>query len=311
MKINNKTIITIISYIVTGGFLYYVAVKKIDSGMFMATVSTARYEYVLMALGVSLFFRLLYHPWLWQKLLASAEVNVSYRDLVTVNASSLPLKFLLPFKITELVRPVVLNVLGNINYSLALGSALLLRLLIVMATISLVGVGALLTANASVLILAVLGIAASMLVIGLIAYMPIQSTSAQITSFRHTFKHIPVNTKYALFLRAVLMQTGEIVSAYCIVQALGATLGLPQIIAGVSIMMLAGMEPLSVQGIGVRETVAISLFSGVISNEMGLAFGLMITIIHHIIPAICGGLVWVFDSTARIISYGNLTECHR
>jgi len=63
--------------------------------------------------------------------------------------------------------------------------------------------------------------------------------------------------------------------------------------------MLVSMIPISVQGIGIRETAMVMGLVGVAGAQTGLAAGLLLTLIHHILPALVGGLVWILSSGCR------------
>jgi uncharacterized membrane protein YbhN (UPF0104 family) len=116
---------------------------------------------------------------------------------------------------------------------------------------------------------------------------------------------------YKIFFNTLLVQSGEFVTSYLIISSFGLQVPFAPFMYSIGLMMIAGMLPISIQGIGVRETVSIFTLGAFISPGAGVTTAVLLTLIHHVIPALFGAVVWAADSSARYFSTGAVTEFNR
>lgn len=286
----NRKLVLAVNYAVSGALVYILA-TRFDFASAVSAVSRADVRVIAAAALVSLVFRLLFMPYIWKSVLDSCGVEVQFGDLASANAVSLPLKFLLPFKVTEFVRAAGLKVFANADFSVTLSSTLFTRFAAVAGTLLIMGAGLLLKGSAAAGALAIAGVAA-----GALAVLKLAERAGKesfIGGVAFCFSKIRGNGLTKIIAYSTLFQLGEVACAYMVFSALGAGMGFQDLLYPVSLMMLAGMVPVSVQGIGVREAVSVALFGGAFSPQIGLAAGALITLVHHVIPALAGALVWL------------------
>jgi len=291
-----------LNYLVSAGLIWWLA-KSFDFRAALSGIGSADVRFILAAMVVSVLVRIMVYPSLWQNVLRSSGLVVKYTDLVTVNAASLPLKFVMPFKISEVVRAAGLRIFGQMNFALALSSTVFLRLAVLIAT-GIIFVGGMglnpvrhLSADYSVGI----GLIGLLLIFLYIDRLPdnFLGLGETLEKLVYCFKKTSDWQKIKLLGYSVLVQFGEIISSFLIFRGLGLEINFFQTIYYVSLVMLVSMIPISVQGIGIRETAMVMGLVGVAGAQTGLAAGLLLTLIHHILPALVGGLVWILSSGCR------------
>ncbi len=268
----------------------------------MENVGNARWDFLFVAGGLALFFRLGVFPYLWKKILIYSSLEVSYGDLAKINAASLPLKFLLPFKISEVVRAAGLKIFSRQDFATALGSTVLLRVMILISTLEILFVGAILSNKIATALVDAVGI---ILMLGAVQVVVSKGKGLNwLSGFIYCFQRINAVQLVKLNLLAILFQGAEILGASFILLSLGIRVGLSEIIYYLGLMMIATSLPVSVQGLGIREGIAVMTLAA-IEPSLALSFGVLQSVVYHILPAVVGGLVWLMDWAVKIF-YGEM-----
>jgi|GEM_PF-3003517 len=283
--------------------LLYLLLKNTGIKSTVLTFSSANIWLISAAVVVSIFTRLFVYPLLWQEVFLSSKLNVSYSDLLAVNAVSLPLKFVMPFKISELIRSAGLKVFGQTSFAVTLSSTLFLRLSVTIAIFIIFIIGMIL--NPLVrhfpewLVWSVLFI--FLIIFFNIGRLPKNFLwlGESMNELVYCFRKTSDLQKIKLLGYSVVFQFGEIISSFLIFKSLGIPISFPQIIYYTSLAMLASALPISVQGIGVRETTFVFVLSGVAPLTLIFSAGMLLSLIHHIIPAFIGILLWIFSLPKR------------
>jgi len=293
----------ILSYALSAGVLYALAARCGFSGIGNA-FSAARPAPIIIAVAVSLVFRILLSPLLWQAALRSMGHNGRYRDLLMINAVSLPLKFVSPFRLSEVVRAAGLAALTREGFAAALGSTVAVKAAILEATGLLLLAGALFKNYFTAAFI----IAAALVVVPAVLVAVARSASrtdmpAWLGSFAQVVRPLAEPATLALLPAAVILQAGEIVCAFLLISALGAVVGAADILYFGSLMILVSAVPVSVQGLGIRESAAVMwLGAFALSPEIALSFGLLQSVVYHVLPALFGSILWLFDVGMRTLA---------
>jgi len=302
-----RKIFLLANYLLAGGLLFYLF-RKSGGSFSLDFLKGASPVYLVPASLTALFFRMLFYPWLWQKSFVSSGCAVAFRELFLVNAASLPLKYLLPFKITEIVRSAGIRLLGQVDFLCALSTTVLLRIVAILSTLFLFFLGGLGRGDIRAVLISGLIMLFLILLTVFFGKLPDEVFGIDISKAKIPFVSSGYAEKQVLFLYALVMQSGEVLTSFFIIKAAGLHFSFPVLLYSVSLMMLFSMLPFSVQGIGVRETVSVLTFGRLVSSGEALRIGLLLTLIHHVFPAVLGGLIWLFNSTMRIFGKSSLSE---
>lgn len=299
----NKKYLLALNYVFAASMLY-MAFNGIEYESIRLYMSKLDLKLIGIAAVVSIFFRLFFYPWLWRRSFISSGIEAGYKDIFLVNAASMPLKFILPFKIAEIVRPAGLRIVGNVDFSHSLGVMIFLRIAVTGATVALFITSSLLLGDRSSAFAGAVLAVVLLLIMMLSSRIPEKIFGKNTGSLNRCFTRSSGFARVGIFAGSVLMQTGEIITSFIILSAFGVSVPIVPFVYAVGLIMLVSMVPFSIQGIGIRETAAVIAFGKFVSPELGLAAGVFITIIHHVIPAFAGAFVWFTDSTMRAF-FGN------
>ncbi|OGS21219.1 MAG: hypothetical protein A2252_05985 [Elusimicrobia bacterium RIFOXYA2_FULL_39_19] len=283
--------------------------KNIEVKDFMLTLKSANLGYLALAVVVSVMFRLFLYPILWKKVLDFSKLDVNYAELFKINAVSLSMKYVLPFKVSEIVRAAGLRIFASMDFCTALSSSVFVRLIITLGTVILLVTGMFLTNNFNYLPWVLIGLLGMVLLMNNIQKLKnIPIANNIINSLIYCFERIKSTNRIKLIVFSVFMQSGEILSSFLIFKAIGLNLSLVNTVYYISIIMLVSSIPISIQGIGIRETTAVMSLSKFAEASVCFSGGILITLIHHLIPAIIGGIIWLISSSERFFTNTVIAE---
>ena len=303
-----KKVFIIMNYIVAITIFVFLF-KNIKFAGFLATIQSANLAYIALALVVSVVFRLVLYPLLWKKVLDFSKLEVNYAELFKVNAVSLSMKYVLPFKISEVVRAAGLRVFSSLDFCTALSSSVFVRLIVTLGTVILLVTGMLLTGNYRYLPWMLLGIMGLVLLMDNIKrFKNIRIANNIINSLIYCFERINSSARIKLVIFSVFLQSGEILSSFLIFKAIGLNLSFVNAVYYVAIIMLVSSIPISIQGLGIRETTAVMSLSRFAETAVCFSGGILITLVHHLIPAVIGGIIWLVSSSERFFANTIITE---
>lgn len=296
----NKKILFIINFFVSG-LVLYVLFYKIGFNDVIDTIKNVKIYPLVIAIIISIIFRILFSPFIWGKILWYNNLNVYYFDLVKINAMSLPLKFILPFKISEVVRAAGLKIFSKEDFSVALSSTIFLRIIVFISTLQLFFISAIFTNRfiLSLVVMFIVLIFISFLEI-IVKFLDNNLNFRWMKNLVYCFTNIKTKNFIKLNFLSIICQLGEILSAKLIFISLGFEFSLAELIYYVTLIMLVSSLPVSLQGLGIRESVAVISLSK-ISSGLALSFGLLQSMIYHIIPALVGNIIWLADYIFRCL----------
>jgi uncharacterized membrane protein YbhN (UPF0104 family) len=203
----------------------------------------------------------------------------------------------------EIVKAMGVQIVGRVGFTVALGGVVFLKLMIIAVTLGLLLAASFWEGQVLAMTLAFAGLGLLGVAFFAICRLPDSFLGIDTRLLKHCFSYAGVREMRRTAAGSLLMQAGEILVSFVILMSLGASAPFMPFLYATTVMMVAGMLPISVQGIGVRETAAIATIGSFISPETGFAFGVLLTVIHHIIPAAVGALVWLGHSGYRVLAY--------
>ncbi|OGS27372.1 MAG: hypothetical protein A2297_05035 [Elusimicrobia bacterium RIFOXYB2_FULL_48_7] len=283
--------------------------KNIEVKDFMLTLKSANLGYLALAVVVSVMFRLFLYPILWKKVLDFSKLDVNYAELFKINAVSLSMKYVLPFKVSEIVRAAGLRIFASMDFCTALSSSVFVRLIITLGTVILLVTGMFLTNNFNYLPWVLIGLLGMVLLMNNIQKLKnIPIANNIINSLIYCFERINSSARIKLVIFSVFLQSGEILSSFLIFKAIGLNLSFVNAVYYVAIIMLVSSIPISIQGLGIRETTAVMSLSRFAETAVCFSGGILITLVHHLIPAVIGGIIWLVSSSERFFANTIITE---
>ena len=286
-------IFLLLNYCVAG-FLLYMICWHLDFNQLEDIVQSVKPLPLLIAILIALFFKLVYFSWLWHMVFKLSHVSINYKNIFYLNAYTLILKYIIPFKIAEIFRAVALKLVSKIDFSLALGGTIYLKLITIISILVIFITSCMVKSDFQYFSYALLLLVVFFLITQLMNFLPDVFLGIQLKQFKHCFKHIAISGRLKVFVSTLVMELSEVITLYYLMIAFSLDLKIFDLLYFVGISKLASMIPLSIQGIGIRESIAVSVFKVSVSHSTAFSMGFFLTIIYHILPAIAGLVFWAY-----------------
>ncbi len=259
---------------------------------------------LLVAGGASLAAAVVMNSLVWQQILRGMGYPLAFGSAVFAENASLPLRMLLPAKSGEVFKALYIKAIGVAGLSQGLGSVMLHKVVNVIALmlLSLPAVVSDVGASARKLLI--------LLAIGLWIYVW-PSTLQWLTErgsrplperLRNAANKIvgalsgtPLPRKVALLALAAAFQSAHLVSVAMIFRSLGADVPLTALCAFIPVVVLLGIVPIALYGLGTRDAAFVFFFSGFVGEDTAMAAALLFTLIQFILPVLVGAtMTWPF-----------------
>lgn len=301
----NKKVYSVLMYLVSIAFIV-VLFYKVDIDPLVNILHSVNVVYITIACVIALVFRLLIYPFVWHEILVKAGVHIKYAHVFMVNTSVLPLKLLLPFKMMEIARAGGLLVFSNVEFPVAASSLVFLKLVSFAGSLMLAALSGMLQKKLwflAALLLAFLIYSVSFGFLRnlhsiLIKKMP--RYKEKINQAFICFNSISFVRKIQLSIYAVIFLLGELITIYFVFHSLGSNISVYAILCYIPVISLISSLPVSVHGIGLRETLIVTSLTVYGSKELLLAAGLLMSSVYFILPALIGAIILALYSGKRI-----------
>ena len=297
-----KNVFLLLNYCIAFILLYLIC-YHLDLNQILEIFQSVKLAPVIIAILIALFFKLVYFSWLWHMVFSLSQININFQHIFYLNAYTLILKYIIPFKIAEIFRAVGLKMVSKMDFSLALGQTIYLKLITIISILIIFITSCMIKSEFHYVNYGLLLLFVFFLVTQMIYFLPDILFNIDLKQFKHCFKHMAFNDKLKVFLLTLVMEMSEVITLFYIVMAFSLNLQVIDLIYFIGISKLASMIPLSIQGIGIRESIAVSVFGASISHSIAFSVGVSLTLIYHILPAIAGFVIWGY---IRLIRYESL-----
>jgi hypothetical protein len=286
----NKKFFLFVNYCIAAFLLYWIC-YPLDFNQLSESFHSVRLIPLLIAILIALFFKLVYFSWLWHMVFRLSLLNVDFQDIFYVNAYTLILKYVIPFKIAEIVRAVGLKLVSKIDLSLALGGTLYLKLITIISILVMFITTCMIKSEFHYFGYALLLLAVFFSMTQLIYFFPDNLSGFHLKQFKHCFTHIAISGKIKVLVVTFIMELGEVITLYFLMIAFALNIQMIDLIYFVSISKLVSMIPVSIQGIGIRESIAVSVFGISCAYADAFGIGFSLTVVYHILPAVTGLII--------------------
>jgi len=273
--------------------------SKIDFFELINTFKQVNLILLLFAVFISFFNNIFLNADMWKRILKYLGCNISLKEAVFIRMASYPFKVLLPVKSGEFFRVVYLK--RQKNFSLKKGSTSIIFdiILNVCALLSLI--------FASIIFLKINlfnipFIIITGLIFSFIIFFCLKTTQNFIFSIVKKIHFKFYNTLRILFafegiksrkqsyfvLYAFIIQLMMIINFYILSKVIDLNIPFSKMILIFPLIIIISLIPISISGLGIREGLIILFFSDFASFQSLLSFGILISFVEYVLPALIG-----------------------
>lgn len=286
--INGKTIKFLLLTATTVLLLCFIF-QKIDYSTLKEAFLNVRPFYLILA-----FLAILFAPVLsakkWQSVLKAMDYQLSFRDSLKIIMASFPLSSVTPSKSGDLIRAFYLK--DSLPPARTAGAVLAERLTDVMVLAFYSFAGALLLKNNLILGISLAIIALIPLLVWIAGKikLPWVKWQEKIDNFFFVSKILLAKPRKSLFilLYSLLLWLVPVFEAKLLFLAFGASVPWLYIVAAFPITIFIGLLPITIAGMGTRDSAIIYFFSSWTQPGICLAVGLMYSLLGYWLLALLG-----------------------
>lgn len=259
---------------------------------------------LLVAGGASLAAAVVMNSLVWQQILRGMGYRLAFGSAVFAENASLPLRMLLPAKSGEVFKALYIKAVGVAGLSQGLGSVMLHKV---------VNVIALMLLSLPAVMSDVGGSARKLLILlavclwiyfwpGTLQRITERGSRSLPERLRNAANKIvgalsgtALSRKVGLLALAAVFQSAHLVSVAMIFRSLGVEVPLAALCAYIPVVVLLGIVPIALYGLGTRDAAFVFFFSGFVGEDAAMAAALLFTLIQFILPVLVGStMTWPF-----------------
>lgn len=278
--------------------IFVLLFSKIDIHKFMITFKEINIAFFLAGTLIFLFNDFFIMPLQWLRSLLSLGYSLSLKEAIIIKAGSFPARFILPFKIGDLVRAVYLDKQKGIPFYSGASSIYINIFLNLFVLIVIMSLGhSTFSTNPLYMVLFFSGL----LLLFLLATRVFGYTKHLILYFarKNNFRlYVLMRTLFdildrpslrdlgVLFFYSVIHWVFELIVFFILFRAAGLVISIDAILVFVPLIILISYLPISISGIATREAAILFWFSGFGPPEKLLSTGILISFLNLFLPLI-------------------------
>lgn len=275
--------------LVTAG-IFYLLFRKIDYGSVAATLGRA-HGWTLAAAGLLTVTFPLFSALRWKRMLLSLGYSVSLWDAFSMIMAAWPMGTITPSKAGDLMKAYYLK--DRVPPGLVVGSVLAERSLDILVLLVLALLGCVAFERWALAGIAAAGLAGWVLAVTLLLRLRLPVPAKYQEKLEPMLRSLRILGRSPRLLGLVLLYTGlnwfasiaQVVLCYL---ALGTRVPLVFATGAVPLAIFAGLLPLTLSGMGTRDSAMIILFSSYAAPEVSLGVGILYALFGYWIPAVLG-----------------------
>ncbi len=267
--------------------------------------------FLSLAIFISFFNNIFLTANIWKHILKYLGCGISLKEAVFVRMASYSFKVLFPMKSGELVKALYLKKQKNFPLKKGFASILFDIILGMCALLSLAFVGVIFL---KINLVNIPFIIITGLIFSFIIFFCLKVTKNFIfpivkkvhIKFYNTlkwlfaFERIDSKKQSYFILYAFLIQLIVLANYYILSIALNLNIPFSRIILFFPLIVIISLVPITISGLGIRESLIILFFSEFASFQSLLSFGILISFVEYILPALVG-LLFVKPFLSRIL----------
>ncbi len=272
---------------------------RVDLAETFTTLSSMRVAPLALAVFLAASASYILGGYKWMRILAGLGYEVPYSQILFVRLGSEPVKFIVPAKAGELIRPIYLKSQFDIPLPGGIGSLALDKMFNLFGLLIIFACGVALTVDT--------GFAVALLVLCFLLMALIRRLAKPITEWLvekegktaralgellatlHTLS--TGETLFQLLMGIVFLFT-EVLTGYLALTAAGVQVPFSTAMTYLPAVIIVVQIPVTISGIGTREAGIVAFFLAFASKETLLAVGIAYTLVELIMPVMIG-LPWL------------------
>ncbi|MCA9726565.1 MAG: flippase-like domain-containing protein [Candidatus Eisenbacteria bacterium] len=271
-------------------FVFVLLSTRLDYGRVRQVLVTANRPLIALAFAVTILFPT-FSALRWKRMLRALGYHISFREGCDMIMAAWPMGTITPSKTGDFVKAYYLK--GRVPVRLVLGSVLAERTVDILVLLALALVGCLAFHRPRLALLAGGGLVAGLVAIAVLlkARLPIPAKFADkaegvLRSLRLLAESPSLLAEVVLY--TVLNWMASVTQLYLCYVALGQPVPFGLAIGALPLAIFVGLLPLTLSGMGTRDSAIIVLFQGFASPEVSLGVGLLYTLFGYWIPSVLG-----------------------
>ena len=276
-----------------------VITRQVDLGDTWNTIKGMNIPRLALAVFLASFASYILGGYKWMKILESLGYKIPYSKILFVRLGSEPIKFIVPAKAGELIRPIYLKTRFDVPLPIGIGSLGLDKLFNLYGLLITFALGVMLSIG-PVFAFAVLGLCFLLMLLIHCTARPIsiycgkkpgkiRKALAELFSTLHKLS-IP-QTLFQLIMGWSFLFT-EICTGYLALTAAGVPVTLVDAMTYLPMVIILVQVPVTISGIGTREAGMMVFFISFATTETLFAVGIAYTVVELILPVMIG-LPWM------------------
>lgn len=287
------------------GILFYLG-WRVDLASSWNILLGMNIGYLVTAAALASFASYILGGYKWMRILARLGYRVPYKNILFVRLGSEPVKFIVPAKGGELVRPLYLKSRFSIPLPVGIGSLALDKMFNLFGLLVLFAFGMMLTMGIAlsigILFLSFAGIFFIRWFARPVSYWLDKKEKKLYRSIGELFATLHTlsfgESLFQLLLGGIFLLT-EIITGFLSLRAAGVDVPFMSAMTYLPIVILLVQVPLTISGIGTREAGIVAFFGAWASLETLFAVGIAYTVVELILPVTLG-LPWLTPLLQRI-----------
>lgn len=296
-KVKYDWIKTLIMLLICIG-IFSILFSKIEFEKIFDNLKKVKIIYLLSAMLISVFLNIGVGAYKRQRLLLYFNCNISLRESLFMMISSTPLRFIFPFKSSELVLAKYLRVTKNFPFLLGSGLLMIIdKIFNIMAVICFIPLGLIFFQTElwkkclvwlSVVVIIFLFVKKPSGVIRKFIKKLVLKLNVRSEKLLEVFDTFSFNRKLKLSLYALIFQSSELFITYILFRALGLEVPFYVILVFVPLTVLVCNIPITISGLGTREAVFLFFYAAYGRQEQILSTGILVSFVEYIFIALIG-----------------------
>ncbi|MBL7197400.1 MAG: flippase-like domain-containing protein [Candidatus Omnitrophica bacterium] len=272
--------------IITIGILIYLF-QKIPFANVLNLIKEANFKIILLTLGISFINNFLVSAHRWKAILKHLGCPISLKDLLLIKIGSNPIISILPLKTGEFFRPLYLKRLRGISYSKSAFSILSEYTLNILALTFPIFIGIIIYLSQNNIFNLNLSKTTGIMFLYL-SFLPVKHSDYYALFKIHLKQLKGLFKNKIILLYTSLFVFGELLNVYLLSKALHSPLPLYAILIFIPIVILISGLPITILGLGTRETAILFFLSKFAPPQTLLSLGILYSFVEHLFPMIIG-----------------------
>jgi hypothetical protein len=287
-------------------FVFFVLFKTmVDFKMFVSTVQDAKVDFLFYAF-IAILPTFILSPLRWFYILKAYELDIDFKRTFLVVTASWSF-VLIPGRLGDFTRSYFIK--DQVPIVRSVGTIVLEKIMDIIVLLLLVSVGLILLGQYAYSLISLAFILAIFVGVASFKQLSLKLGMARLEFFKKITESLTPPKNKRFLIKASLFSTANwltsIISTYFLFLAFGAHAPLTSVIAYFPITIFAGLLPITIAGIGVRDGAIMGLFAGYATVAQSLAVGISYSFLGYFLLMMVGIPVLIFYLSKNKQNFSN------